>query len=202
MLPKWLTALALGTAAGAALGVADKLLTKDEPRYNTKDASDILKISEYTVRKKIRDGEIKAETIPGKAGYRITQSALDDYQNRKNRFTINPIQSNNPPTYDVGNFSNLINTFTNESIDSDNENIDIDLIDTLIEGKNLDLDAYRLELQRLTLLKSDSDDFMKEKLSLQIAMKNLQAEIKAYEFIKKSLEDNATLSISCTQENY
>ena len=72
---------------GAAVGVAGSLGSKilSDVFYTTKEASVLLDISEYTVRKKIRDGELKAEVIPGKAGYRINKTDLNDYLERRRR---------------------------------------------------------------------------------------------------------------------
>ena len=69
--------LLIGAAAGVAGTFAvSKVLSKDKNFYTTKEVAELLKISEYTVRKKIRDGEIKAE--PGKA-YRIRKEDLEEY---------------------------------------------------------------------------------------------------------------------------
>lgn len=184
---KYLLPIIVGAAIASGIS---SILKKDDVTYTTKEAAELLNISEYTVRKKIREGEIIAETIPGKAGYRITKDNLNAYINRKNK-TLKTTSAFNESTTNVANFSSMISFFANNS-DSDFEENAINpaILQSIIEGKMLDLESLKLQLKRLELDADDSENFQKQLLSMKIAIKNLEAEIKAYETMKLLNEES------------
>ena len=55
----------------------------DKAYYTTEDVAKISGLSEYTVRKKIRDGELPAEGEGNRSGYRIRKDALMAYTARR-----------------------------------------------------------------------------------------------------------------------
>ena len=149
--------LILGVAAGAVGTLAvSKMLSKDKNFYTTKEVADLLKISEYTVRKKIRDGELKAE--PGKA-YRISKDVLQEYMN---------------------------NLHSAELLGHDNaEALSPEILARVVEVKQMDLKGLKLQLQKLALEVDEHDpkEFQKKKLALEIDINALEAEIKTYQLL-------------------
>lgn len=155
--------------------------------YTTKEVADILGISEYTVRQKIRDDKIIAEKIPGVAGYRISSEALEDYISKKKRKPNlqKMIQNSNMNNIDkITDFNNKIENI----LDDSDEIYDIDLLKQLKNGKETVLNGLKLRLQMLQLDKDDSNDYKKKELSLKISINDLETEIKAYDIIINSVE--------------
>ena len=90
-----------------ALGIAGALLAKgkskddamkeverradllDKEYYTTEDAAKISGLSDYTVRKKIRDGELRAEGEGNRSGYRIRKEDLLEFLFKQRAFTRN-----------------------------------------------------------------------------------------------------------------
>lgn len=159
-----------------------------EKLYTTKEVSEILGVTEYTVRKKIRDGELPAKTFPGHAGYRIKQEALRDY--------INLHSIHNPAKLSQDELSQPIPeifTATMQSLTevlNNNSRVQTDpaVIQTFIDGKKIDLNGLNLRLRLLELNEDATDDFQRKKISLELTINQLQAEIKACELFKLALE--------------
>lgn len=146
--------LILAAAAGAAGTIAVSKIANmlDKNFYTTKDVAALLNISEYTVRKKIRDGELKAEA--GKS-YRISKDALEEY-----------IKNNA-----AGNI----------------ESVSPEILESVIEVRNMELKKLKLQLQKLELDADDleSKDFKKKRLALEIDISDLEAEIKKYRIVQE-----------------
>lgn len=141
--------LILAAAAGAAGTLAASKIVDmmNKNFYTTKDAAALLNISEYTVRKKIRDGEIKAS---GGKSYRISRDDLEEYM--RNNPTVNQ------------------------------EFVSAEILESVIEVKNIELKKLNLQLQQLELEADELEpkDFKKKKIALEIAVSELEAEIKKY----------------------
>lgn len=59
---------------------AKGVFTVEEKIYTTKDISELLNVTQRTVWVWLKQGKLKAFPIGGhKAGYRITQAALDEF---------------------------------------------------------------------------------------------------------------------------
>ena len=182
---------AIGVAGGIA--VAKAMKANSNVFYTTKDASSLLDISEYTVRKKIRDGELKAEVIPGKSGYRIKKEDLAEYVANKGRPRMMPVPEGR--TVDV--FGEDSGATQNRKIFGDSmlqlndavknnpeiKNVNTDLLRSIIAGKETDLKGLWLRLKRLELDDDDSIEFKKKKLQLEIDINDLEAEIQAYKVV-------------------
>lgn len=174
----------------AALGFIGNLAYKtffsdDKVSYSTKDAANLLNISEYTVRKKIRDGEIKANLTSSKTGYRIEKEELENYAAK----TGNKVIVDNSPEIQQENFSNTINEIEKFIEKNPNVTINLDVVQNFIDGKKLDLKGLKLRLEMLQLDYNSSDesiDFKRKKLALEIAINDLESEIKAAEIWKNS----------------
>lgn len=145
--------LILAAAAGVAgtLAVSKIVDMMNKNFYTTKDVATLLNISEYTVRKKIRDGEIKAS---GGKSYRISKEDLETYI--KNNATDNL------------------------------ESVSPEILESVIEVKEMELKKLNLQLQQLELEADDLDpkDFKKKQIALEIAVSELEAEIKKYRIVQ------------------
>lgn len=152
--------------------------------YTTKEAAEILNLTEYTVRKKIRNGDLKAETFKGHAGYRIRHEVLRDYISRHhNLITLEKFISSAPE-----NFSHTIGKFEEQLQQNPGVSINVNELKTLIEGKKIDLEGLQLQLRLLELDKDDTVEFQRKKISLEISINQLKAEIKALELVKSYSE--------------
>ena len=75
--------------------------------------------------------------------------------------------------------------------------VDPSVIQTFIDGKKIDLEGLNLRLRLLELDGTATADFQRKKLSLEMAINQLQAEIKACELLKIAAEKNlAKASVS------
>ena len=154
--------LLIGAAAGAVGTLAvSKLLSKDKNFYTIKEVAELLKISEYTLRKKIRDGEIKAE--PGKA-YRISKEDLEEY--------LHATQLEGTGDEDH---------FNPEILKQIMELKEMDL-------KRLRLQLQKLELE---IDEYEPKEFQKKKLSLEIEINELESKIKTQQILKAIDDSNA-----------
>ena len=170
--------------ASHKIATLDTLPEIEAKYYTTKDVSDILEITEYTVRKKIRNGDLKAETFPGHAGYRIKHEELQDYISRHHNLnTLEKFTASSPE-----NFSFAIEKLEEHLKQNPESFIDSKSLQTFIDGKKIDLDGLNLRLRLLELDEENSIDFQRKKLSLELAINQLKAEIKAYEMFKLSAE--------------
>lgn len=179
----------IGALAGAVGGFAvSKIISKDDVFYTTKDASEILGISEYTVRKKIREKDIRAEVIPGKSGFRIKKSDLEEYQGRKKNSKSADFEPE--PQMEESNFASLTTQLV-ESILSDSENgaVSQEFLQNVIEGRQLDLKGLQLRMKQLELDADDSIEFKRKKIALEIAINDLEAEIQAYQTVTIAARD-------------
>lgn len=167
-----------------------------EKLYTTKEVSEILGVTEYTVRKKIRDGELPAKTFPSHAGYRIKQEALRDYINLHsihNPAKLSQDELSQPiPEIFTATMQSLTEALNNNSrVQSDPA-----VIQTFIDGKKIDLNGLNLRLRLLELNEDATDDFQRKKISLELTINQLQAEIKACELFKLALEKTSSEATS------
>lgn len=102
-----------------ALGIAGALLAKgkskddamkeverradllDKEYYTTEDVAKISGLSDYTVRKKIREGDLRAEGEGNRSGYRIRKEALLEFLFKQRTFTRNYERAADTWTEDV-----------------------------------------------------------------------------------------------------
>lgn len=181
MIP-WIIQLATMGAIGKVF--AGNALDTETKFYTTKEAAEILNLTEYTVRKKIRNGDLKAETFQGHSGYRIRHEVLRDYISRHhNLITLEKFISSAPE-----NFSHTIGKFEEQLRQNPSVSLNVNELKTLIEGKKIDLEGLQLQLRLLELDKDDSVEFQRKKISLEISINQLKAEIKALELVKSYCE--------------
>ena len=149
--------LIIGAAAGAVGTLVVSKLSKDKNFYTTKEVAELLKMSEYTVRKKIRNGEIKAER--GKA-HRISKDDLEEY-----------IKNNLHATELLGQ--------------ENAESLSPEILGQIMEVKEMDLKRLKLQLQKLELEEDEyaPKEFQKKKITLEIDINEMESELKTYQII-------------------
>ena len=193
--------------------------SSDEDKlYTTKEAAKELGVSEYTIRKKIRDGDLKAEKMKGEAGYRITRKEIERFSevSGKSGITLKKAKSIVPSvgsvvTCTVGTTPAIIGGFVgglislkdllfkrqkennnlglDEKIDQNKE--DISFLEALKEGLQKDLNFADLNLQRLNLDKDelgDTKEFKKKELDIQMGIEHIGANIQAIDMRITDLE--------------
>lgn len=173
---------------------------KNNEFYTTKEAADILGLTEYTIRKKIRNKEIKA--TPGasvREGYKIDKESLFDFASR-NKIAIAAIGAGLAATVGapfvapfvvgsgiVGLVAGL-GLLDNEkdkgtSIKGKKELYDLGIqrLETEIEGLNLQIEALELD--------GDSDDNKKNIIQLKIRINELKMKIQEIK-MQKEIDGN------------
>lgn len=162
---------------------------KEEKTYTTEEVSKILGISEYTVRKKIRFGRLKAKNIIGKKGYVITESDLQDYLNpdKKNTEEVVSLQTVQSSALD---FDTKVELLTKEILGHQPE-AKPELIREFIAGKEIELEGLNLRLKRFELEDDrNSVDFEKMKTELLIEINELKSTIQAYKVVLARVQED------------
>ena len=59
-------------------------MSEIDKTYTVQEVADLLGLSEFTVRRRIKDGKLKAVMDSKKQGYRVTQESLMEYANAQN----------------------------------------------------------------------------------------------------------------------
>lgn len=161
---------------------------KEEKTYTTEEVSKILGISEYTVRKKIRFGKLKAKNIIGKKGYVITNSDLQDYlhPNKKNTEEVVSLQTVQSSALD---FDTKVELLTKEILGQPEAKPE--LIREFIAGKEIELEGLNLRLKRFELEDDrNSVDFEKMKTELLIEINELKSTIQAYKVVLARVQED------------
>lgn len=161
---------------------------KEEKTYTTEEVSKILGISEYTVRKKIRLGRLKAKNIIGKKGYVITESDLQDYLNpdKKNTEEVVSLQTVQSSALD---FDTKVELLTKEILAQPEAKPE--LIREFIAGKEIELEGLNLRLKRFELEDDrNSVDFEKMKTELLIEINELKSTIQAYKVVLARVQED------------
>lgn len=164
--------------------------TPEEKFYTTKEVSEILGITEYTVRKKIREGDISAVTFPGHAGYRVKHEALKDYINIHSIHAPDRLSSDELSQPVAENFTSTMHSLSQALKNHPEIQTDTYFIQTFIDGKKIDLECLLIRLRLLELDEDDTIEFQRKKFSLELAINQLKAEVKACELFKLAIEKN------------
>ena len=182
---------AIGAAGAACLAgsvnaaLSAKSGEKEEKTYTTGEISQILGVSEYTVRKKIRFGKLKAKNIIGRKGYVISESDLQDYLNpdKKNTAEVVSTQTAQSSALD---FDTKVELLTKEIGAAKPE-----LIREFIAGKEMELEGLILRLKRFELEDDrTSVDFEKMKTELLIEINELKSTIQAYKVVLTRVQED------------
>jgi excisionase family DNA binding protein len=140
--------------------------------YSTKEAAEILGISEYTVRKKIRDGEIVASGKRGRNGYTISYQEVEKYSAKTKKSGII-----------ISDKSQVSNILPNTS-----EMNDPQKLAEFINGMEDEVTLKELQLERLQLDNDDSIEYKKQELDAKIEIQELKNQIKGLKFKLQSLQ--------------
>lgn len=168
----------------AAYQIAQSLTSEDTKEnssalYSAKEAADMIGISEYTLKRKIRDNVIKADLIGNK--YMVSMSEIEKYcsENGKRNIAIagSPsstlatsmdIDLTNDPTF-VANLNN--NDFLSNLKDG---------LELQIESLNLQIDKLELQMED-DLVDTDERKIKNDILDLKLEKNSIQQRIKIIE---------------------
>lgn len=176
--------------ASLASAVGATLSTKEEKTYTTEEISKILGVSEYTVRKKIRFGKLKAKNIIGKKGYVITETDLQNYLNsdKKNNEEVVSLQAVPSSALD---FDTKVELLTREILGHQETAKSEELIREFVVGKEIELEGLTLKLSRFDLEENhDSSDFKKRRTELLIEINELKSTIQAYKVVLARVQED------------
>lgn len=148
--------------------------TKENPSalYSAKEAADMIGISEYTLKRKIRDNVIKADLIGNK--YMVSMSEIEKYcsDNGKRNIAI----AGSPVTALA---TNMDVALTNDPTFVANLNNN-DFLSTLKDGLEIEIEALNLQIDKLKL---QMDDDLEDK-----AKRNIKSKILDLELEKNSIQ--------------
>ena len=181
--------------ASLASAVGATLSTKEEKTYTTEEISKILGVSEYTVRKKIRFGKLKAKNIIGKKGYVITETDLQNYLNsdKKNNEEVVSLQAVPSSALDFDTKVELLTRelLTREILGHQEAAKSEELIREFVVGKEIELEGLTLKLSRFDLEENhDSSDFKKRRTELLIEINELKSTIQAYKVVLARVQED------------
>lgn len=177
--------------------------------YSVKEAADMLGTSEFTIRRKIQNGQLHATIDSKKQGYRISEDSLKDFaKSQESKIgsiwrkltTIGSIVKTPPLSlfsvvpFVAGGIN--IPAYTNLEHSDLKKINDVNVIDKMIERLNVELRDFDLQIKYLEFKiknsKSDSDKINDQEQLFQIQSQKLQIdrEIKDLEIKKALIESN------------
>ena len=179
--------------------IKENIEEKPKNVYSTKEVAQILNMSEYTVRKKIRNKEIEATKEAGELKYKITREAIEKYtQNELNKLGI---KNNNISNEDKNNENlsivELISSTANNTLDNASKCINSHLpsnksIDEKINQKQTELiknkselKIKQLEYNKFQLDENNSLEYKKKDIDFQIAIEKLSSSV---DILQKELQ--------------
>lgn len=179
--------------------IKENIEEKPKNVYSTKEVAQILNMSEYTVRKKIRNKEIEATKEAGELKYKITREAIEKYtQNELNKLGI---KNNNISNEDKNNENmsivELISSTVNNTLDNASKCINSHLpsnksIDEKINQKQTELiknkselKIKQLEYNKFQLDENNSLEYKKKDIDFQIAIEKLSSSV---DILQKELQ--------------
>lgn len=176
----------------------------DKDEYTTKEAAEILGISEFTLRRKIRNKEINVIGKKGKT-YIISKEELEKYAKKKGFFNSFNILGNPAVLKGMGmllsnNMDTIVSNIGRSSISigkrfSDLENIlevvlpiekikkmfniktieqSIEFYKNLYKSEQKKLNIVKLELAKLILGKNDTKEYKEKELNLRIQIETIE----------------------------
>lgn len=163
--------------------------SKDE--YTTKEAASLLGMSEFTLRRKIRNKEIDVIGKEGKS-YIISKEEIERYIKEKRGNVLVPtiagpiiakaamsmIKGVSPAVapilYGKTFIQNLVDLFDNKD---DNDDKNIGFYKNYYKSRQKDLNISKLELERLMLDKDDTIEYKKKELDLRIQIESIEKDL-------------------------
>lgn len=179
--------------------IKENIEEKPKNVYSTKEVAQILNMSEYTVRKKIRNKEIEATKEAGELKYKITREAIEKYtQNELNKLGIknNNISNENKNNENMS-IVELISSTVNNTLDNASKCINSHLpsnksIDEKINQKQTELiknkselKIKQLEYNKFQLDENNSLEYKKKDIDFQIAIEKLSSSV---DILQKELQ--------------
>lgn len=158
----------------------------DKDEYTTKEAADILGISEFTLRRKIRNKEINVIGKKGKS-YIIPKEEIEKFSKKKENVGLaNLIIGATAFVAPRSLFSTFESTYMEKLKDiflGKYDNKDIEYCKILYKSKQKDLNIVKLELEKLMLDKNDTIEYKKNELDLRIQIEAIEKELKIIKMI-------------------
>ncbi|WP_304067746.1 helix-turn-helix domain-containing protein [Megamonas hypermegale] len=176
--------------------------------YTTKEAAQILGLSEYTVRKKIRDKELMISGKEGKS-YLISKNEIARYLKKQGKMglmeNIGSVSEGAIGRTAIGSLlgsaiaatipgaiiGGIIGGLTGNKVGSFemrcdtlfndvklNKN-DVNFYKDYYEGRQQDLKVAKLEYERLMLDKEDTVEFKKKKLDIEMKIETIKSDLHA-----------------------
>lgn len=178
------SALPVIGAGLAAYQVAQSLTSEDAKEnssalYSAKEAADMIGISEYTLKRKIRDNVIKADLIGNK--YMVSMSEIEKYCSDNGKRNI--AMAGSPATTLSTNIDSALTNNPTFLANLNNNNF----LSNLIDGLGIEIEALNLQIEKLKLQMDDNlDDTAKRKikndiLDLELKKNSIQQRIKIFE---------------------
>lgn len=176
--------------------------------FSVKEVADMLGISEFTVRRRIQDGQLTAVMDSKKQGYHITEESLTNYAKSIEskvgsiwKKTPIALASMIPSSLPLLKFLPLMGGIINDRLDSKNllrvdlNSIDnVAVIDKIIERLNIELEGQDLQSRylefKIAQMSDDTEKLNEQEKLFKIESQKLQIrrEIKDWEIRKTVIE--------------
>ena len=154
---------------------------KDESYISTAEAAERLSLTEYTIRRKIREGSLSAKNLPGRRGYFIAESDIENYlAGRTQKISAS-----------VSDFDTKIKLLDAE-INSSTDSINPKAIEKYIEGIKLEIQnlEFRIEKLAIEIKKNPDDENLKiQRLDLLLEQNEKQQQLQAYSFLLENMNN-------------
>lgn len=160
----------------------NEIENKDERYISTAEAAERLSLTEYTIRRKIREGALSAKNLPGRRGYFISESDIEDYLSGR---TKKSIKSGS----DFDTKIKLLDAEINSSTDSVNPKA----IEKYIEGIKLEIEnlEFRIEKLAIEINKNPDDENLKiQRLDLLLEQNERKQQLQAYSFLLENMNNS------------
>lgn len=158
-------------------------------KYTTKEVANLLGMSEFTLRRKIRNKEINVIGKKGKS-YIISKEELERYAKEKGKnisgstlaAAVSTLGCVAPATIPALAPIVLGATFLKKLADlfddkDDNDDRDIGFYKNYYKSRQKDLNISKLELERLMLDKDDTIEYKKKELDLRIQIESIEKDL-------------------------
>jgi len=165
--------------------------------FSVKQAADMLGVSEFTVRRRIQDGQLTAVMDSKKQGYRITEDSIKSFaakQNlnvgsiwKKDTFNFVPFIGG---VFAGMNMLNLPKDAQDSDFDNEYQDInDLNVLKAVTERKQAEIDAYdlQIEYQNFKLAQAKLSNNIQKENEIQEVIFDLKAKKAILEIAIKDL---------------
>lgn len=154
---------------------------KDERYISTAEAAERLSLTEYTIRRKIREGSLSAKNLPGRRGYFIAESEIENYLSGRTKKS----------SASVSDFDTKIKLLDAE-INSSTDSVNPKAIEKYIEGIKLEIQNLELRIAKIAIeIKQNPDDenLKIQRLDLLLEQNEKQQQLQAYSFLLENMNN-------------